>query len=47
VIAETKSKELKLVQKSFAQHHDGEEQEHKAVNRVMADLVQILLGYVD
>lgn len=47
IITETKAKELKTVQKTFAQHQDKVEQEHKAVSRVMIDLVQILLGHID
>ena len=43
VIVETKVKELNAVGKSLK----PEEHEHKAVKRVIQDLVQILLGYVE
>jgi hypothetical protein len=44
-IVETKVKELRLVDKSKGPKQTPE-QEHKQVQRVIGDMIQIMLGYV-
>ncbi len=46
LIVETKIKEMKVVDKTMGDKLKAE-QEHKAVQRVIGDLIQILLGYID
>ena len=46
LIVETKIKEMRVVDKTMGEKLKAE-QEHKAVQRVIGDLIQILLGYIE
>lgn len=47
-IVQTKVKELKLVDRAKGPAQSlSAEQEHKVVHRVVGDLIQILLGYIE